>query len=388
MRLLLVALVLLSVRSADAAPSIKTKMVDLYEIEERSAGDGAPLVVVGKEVPEPLFITSSRRALMVWWRARHDCGHFIVPRVRVEKPRTLVLAVDPVPGVQPCEEAATVMETRIKKPRTGVWQMRFEGEGPRLAPLFFTVPAAARPADFDNLQRRVPELKALRRIGEGVAWTYHAEVQTKPAMAAYRWLIGLDELHWRTPLYYARIFGNTATTRGRATAVTALEAMMVGVRRLREELAAPDVRALGSKERELENLRAWLRPTLIYFANRWHNGALTRFRPARICYESWLELFGDEEKDAPEMRYFYAALLMKEGDDLIAQREMARAAEGLEDPEMKKMATACTVALAMEGKPDDVLLPCRRIRPPFPPLDQLPDIDDERFARPVRDEER
>jgi hypothetical protein len=311
-----------------------------------------------------------------------------VPRASVEDKRTLVLRVSPVAGVLPCKKAATIMETRVNKPRTGVWQLRAEGEGPSLEPLFFTVPAAPRPADFDNLQRRVPEADALRRVGESVAWTYHSEAKSKPAIAAYRWLIGLDELHWRTPMYYARVFGNIAVTRGRAGAVTALEAMMVGVRRLQQDLDAPDTPVREAKARELARLRAWLNPSLRYFADRWHHGALTRFRPALGCYTSWLELFGDGNDPAEgEMRYFYAALLMKEGDNLDAQREMARAAELVQDPEKKKMATACAVALAMEGAPDDLLAPCRALRPELPPVDHLPDIEDEQFARPVRDKE-
>jgi hypothetical protein len=383
----LLVLVVSSARRADAKPApIAVQLVDFYEIEERALGDGAALVVVDDEVPEPLFITSSRRHLIVWWRARHRCDRLVVPRAHIEKKRTLVLSVSPVTGKLPCAKAATIMETRVARPPTGVWQLRAEAEGRALPPLFFTVPSDPRPADFDNVQRRVPETDALRRIGERVAWTYHHEAKSKPAIAAYRWLISLDELHWRAPLYHARVFANIAVTRSKGGAVTSLEQMMAGLANLRRELDDPNTPAWEAKKREWDALRAWLEPSLRFFARRWHKSALTRMRPARAAYKAYLELFGDHE-NAAEMRYYFAGLLLFDGDDLLAKEQMGRAAQTLKSEKKKTMAAACLVALAMEERDDDLLRPCRQLKPSLPPIDLLPDIGDERFARPKRDED-
>jgi len=388
MRLALATLISLATLPAAAAgPTVVTQMVDFYEVETRVAGDGAALVIVDDEVPEPLFISSSRGRLIVWWRARHGCEHLLVPRGRIEDKRTLVLSVETVAGQLPCKDAATIMETRVAQPPSGVWQLRADASGKGFAPLFFAVPSVPRPADFDSVQRRVPEMDALRRIGERVAWTYHEQIQSRPAIAAYRWLLSLDELHWRATLYHTRVFANIAVTRSKGAAVASMISMMDGLVSLRRELASDGVVAeRDAKQREMDALLAWLEPTLRFFARRWHANTLTRFRAARETYEAYLTLFGDSD-NAPRVRYFYAALLLEQGDAGKAAPQMALAAAGLKDAGQKKMAAACAVALAMETVDEELITPCRKLRPELPPLDLLPDIDDEHFARPIRDQE-
>jgi hypothetical protein len=351
-------------------------------IEERAPGDGLALVSAPELVPEPLYITSSRDRLIVWWRARHRCDVGLRPSARVEGGRKLVLDVQTTVERSPCVVASTVFETRLRRPQAGVWEIRAREGASALGPLFFTVPSAPKPAELDSLRERVEAPAVARRIAERVAWTYHSLSDSRSAIAAYRWLVGLDELHWRATLYKGRLFGNIALTRSKSAAAGQLDELLVAYDRLERTAASAPPRERAVIESERDALRAWLEPLLRYIVLRWHNEALGRLRTPIAAYRAYFKLFAASEH-ATQMRFFFGGALAANGDEPDAQRQLALAAEALPDGEQRTLATACAVALGLKRRSDDMIAPCRRLVPTMPPVDIIPDIDDERFARPA-----
>lgn len=381
---LLVALALSLASGAIAKPSVNTAVVDRYPFEARKPGDGAPLVQVPDEVAEPLFLHLTKERFTVWWRARHACDKALRARPRLQGDR-LTLVVEPQPRARPttgaCASVATVFETTVEGWGNGPRELRSEGAPPGIASLWMSAPSPSRPKEMSTLVDRVRERDALRRLGERIAWHYHAASEPRAALAAYRWLVSLDELHWRTPLYQARIFHNAAFTRSKGAALAALEALLPGVERLRERVSSePPSEALDEMKRELVALEAFLEPALRYLALKWHDEALHRWHAPLHAYRAYLRLFPTSEH-APRLRIFYASGLLSSGDPLAAAAAFHLAASALDD-DAQRLAGACALLIDADPNAHAALAPCRSPRPKTPSFAIFPRAAEERFARP------
>lgn len=389
-----------------AAPRVETEHVVGYRVEARAPGDGAPIVQVPDGVPEPLFLSASRERLTVWWRVRHRCGETPRPRATVRQ-RRLTLAADPALARETasrCEEAgsllhATVFETSVAQPSVGAWQLVGAGAAATRS-FWLRVPATPRPKELPVLAERLREREALRVLGEHIAWRYYEQREAKATLAAYRWLVSLDELHWRTPLYRARIFESLAFTRSKGSAIAAVDTLIPAVLRLRSEVSAqtrkPAERGLGEAppdatasqttrheemKRELAGLEVFLERSLRWLALRWHSESAYRWQAASSAYAAYLQLYPDA-KHAPLARFFYASALLRMDDALAAREQFRLAAAGLPDAERRDLAAACALLLGVEGGTRAELAVCRSQKPDRPSFDDFPTVEDAAFARP------
>lgn len=376
---------LLATSAAAAKPVVQTVVTDRYVFEPRLAGDGAPIVHVADEVPEPLFLYLTSERFTVWWRARHSCDKTLQPKVKVEGDRLLLdVAVTPR-RAQQCEPQATVFETVVEGWGNGPREVKSAGAVGSIASLWVSSPSPSRAKELGTLDDRVRERPALRRLGERIAWRYHVEGETRAAISAYRWLVTLDELHWRTPLYHARVFHNAVFTRTKGGALAALESLLPGVERLRARVAATSTKhdddsELAEMKRELVALEAFLEPSLRYLALKWHSEALHRWHAATRTYRAYLRLF-PTSAHAASLRFFYGSALMHTDDLAEAKEQFRLAAEGLEDPALRELADACAVVLGLESDTHKQLAPCRAPRPAVPSFAIFPKAAEEQFAR-------
>jgi hypothetical protein len=373
-----------------AAPKVSSELVLRYPFEDRVPGDGAPIVHVPDDVPEPLFLSATRERLTVWWRIRHVCDQRPVPQVTLDK-RRLVLEVSTKSTPATCSRAASIFETVIEPPSLGPWELVSRPGAPPLASLWLTVPSPPLPKELPILTDRVRERGPLRELGERIAWRYYEERQSKATLTAYRWLMSLDELHWRNALYQARVFESQAFTRSKGSAIASMEALVPAVERLRraakEPASSPEEQALRARmQAELEGLEAFLEPALRWLGMRWHSEAAHRWHGAAKAYAAYLELFPGAAH-APLVRFLYGSALLQIDDGLAAREQFRLAREGLEDPERQALAAACATLLGVEGTSWEQLAPCRAQRPTKPAFKDFPGVKDARFARPRAMEE-
>lgn len=377
---------LVATSAAATKPSVRTVVVDQYPFEPRKAGDGAPILQVPNDVPEPLFLHVTKERLTVWWRARHTCDKKLRAGAKVEGPR-LTLDVTEAKIEPRCQQQTTVFETRVEGWGNGPREVRSPGAPAGVASLWVSSPSPTRPKELTSLADRMRDREALRRLGERIAWRYHEGAETRAAIAAYRWLISLDELHWRTPLYQARIFHNAAFTRTKGGAIAALEALTPGLERLRERVAQEkDSAQLQEMKRELQALEAFLEPALLYLSLKWHSEALHRWHAAVRAYRAYVRLF-PTSKRAPLVRFLYGSALLHTDDSADAREHFRVAAQTLSDPEQRELAQACAIVLGLEDKTWEQLAPCRVPKPEPPPFAIFPRAAEERFARPPALEE-
>ncbi len=371
---------------AIAKPVVRTLVLDRYVFEARSPGDGAPIVHVADEVPEPLFLHLTDERFTVWWRARHTCDKTLEARVHVQGDRlALDVTAQRRQTAKACVHQATVFETVVESWGRGPREVTSDGATGDIASLWVSFPSPSRPQEMGALGDRVREDDVRRRLGERIAWRYHLEGDTRATIAAYRWLVSLDHLHWRTPLYHARIFHNAAFNRTKGGALAALEALVPGVERLRERIAehsataAPHDAELADMKRELAALEAFLEPALRYLALRWHNQALHRWQAPSRAYDAYLRLFPTSES-APTLRFFYGSALLQSDDANEAKTQFRLAAAAAIDEGQRELAAACAVVLELDDRSWKQLAPCRAPRPKTPPLETFPKVADERFA--------